>query len=397
MQVAFLTHEPFYPPTGGGSAEAYYLVRELRRRGHGVHVFAPPSAHEAETGENSGVVFHPFRRWAMGRRTRWRTLKYLLYPRALAQSVLAAAPIGSFDWVWAQHAISSAAAGRVKRALGLPVVMNQLDFLTGFMETWPVWRMPPPLLAALERYELSLPNRYRADVVLAVSDALADRIAGTGYPRARLRAIHYGYDPLSFPFRGVGWRPVEGRPPVVVMHGSFDRHHLGPIALEAATRVRETCPEAVFRFVGPETEALRQFLKRAMARLGGRGWECTGFVPYEGLGKQLAEASVGMVPYEASAGVHSAFVAKVVEYLGVGLPVVCTSLDGIRRFFSAEPRIRFTPFEGRFFGEQILYWLGQPPGAAGGLAQAASRRVQQELDWAEVCRGAVDFAESLLR
>ena len=33
MRIAFLTHEPFYPPSGGGSAEAAYLVQELVRRG----------------------------------------------------------------------------------------------------------------------------------------------------------------------------------------------------------------------------------------------------------------------------------------------------------------------------------------------------------------------------
>ena len=41
MRVAFLTHEPFYPPSGGGSAEVIYLVREMIQRGHEVHLFCP--------------------------------------------------------------------------------------------------------------------------------------------------------------------------------------------------------------------------------------------------------------------------------------------------------------------------------------------------------------------
>ena len=41
FRIAFLTHEPFYPPSGGGSAEAIYLVDEMVRRGHQVHVFGP--------------------------------------------------------------------------------------------------------------------------------------------------------------------------------------------------------------------------------------------------------------------------------------------------------------------------------------------------------------------
>ena len=41
MRLALLTHEPFYPPSGGGSAEANYLVSQLTQRGHEVHLFCP--------------------------------------------------------------------------------------------------------------------------------------------------------------------------------------------------------------------------------------------------------------------------------------------------------------------------------------------------------------------
>ena len=41
MRLAFLTHEPFYPPSGGGSAEAVYLVEEMVARGWEVHLFCP--------------------------------------------------------------------------------------------------------------------------------------------------------------------------------------------------------------------------------------------------------------------------------------------------------------------------------------------------------------------
>ena len=41
MRLAFLTHEPYFPPSGGGSAEAIYLIRELVRRNHEIHLFCP--------------------------------------------------------------------------------------------------------------------------------------------------------------------------------------------------------------------------------------------------------------------------------------------------------------------------------------------------------------------
>ena len=67
MRLAFLTHEPFYPPSGGGSAEAIYLVQEFRRRGHEVHLFCPRVADAAAVRRDFGVTLTEFKTWRMGR------------------------------------------------------------------------------------------------------------------------------------------------------------------------------------------------------------------------------------------------------------------------------------------------------------------------------------------
>ena len=225
MRVAFLTHEPFHPPSGGGSAEAAYLAREFVGRGHEVHVFAPQDETPEAVEARFGIRLHRFTRWPMGRYARWRNLKYLLYPRALARMVEAAASRTPFEVVVSQHTISAVAAGRLKRRLGVPVVMNFLDYLTGFLETWPGWRMPRPVVALLKRYERAVPRRFDADAVLTVSDALADRLAAAGYPRERLHPIYYGYDATLFPFRAEAVAARRDAPPTLLMHGSFDHHH----------------------------------------------------------------------------------------------------------------------------------------------------------------------------
>jgi len=397
LRLGLLTHEPFYPPTGGGSAEAVYLAREFVRRGHAVHVFGPAVVEPDRVQREFGVRLHSFTRWQMGRYTAWRSLKYLLYPFFLERQVARAAGELGLDGLLSQHAISAVAAGRLKRRIRRPVVMNQLDYLTGFMETWPAWRMPRPLLRWLMRYELSLPTRFAADAVLTVSDALADRIAATGFPKERIRSMYYGYDAALFPFDAGAVAARQDVPPVMVMHGSFDRHHLGAIALDAVARVRAERPDAVFRFIGQPTEALRGFLGAAEKRGLAGGLECPGFVPYREVAGRLARASVGIVPYEASAGVHCAFVAKVVEYLALGLPVVCTPIVGIQRYFGEEPLVRYARFEGRDFGEQILAWLRTPLCDRQHWASPAGSRVARELDWHVICQRAADWVEHWVR
>lgn len=396
MRLAFLTHEPLHPPSGGGSAELGYLVREAVRRGHEAHVVGPAIENLPAVEREFGAKVHEFRAWKMGRYTSFRNFKYTLYPFLLER--LAAQVHGQmrFDAFVSQHAISAVAAGRLKRKLGLPVVMNFLDHLTGFMETWPPWLMPPPALSVLKRYELSLPRRARADGVLTVSDVLADLFVTRGYPRHQIQPIYYGYDADLFQLNEAALEHRSDSPPTIVMHGSLDHHHLGRIALEAVAHVTATRPDAIFKFLGHRTPALARFQAMAQRRGLGASVRTIGFVPYHEVGRELASATVGIVPYEESTGVHCAFVAKVVEYLAVGLPVACTPLMGIKRYFAGERLVRFSSFDGRDLGRCILDWLGESRGARAELARSASARVRAELDWHMIGRRALAFVEAIV-
>jgi glycosyltransferase involved in cell wall biosynthesis len=392
LRIAFLTHEPFYPPSGGGSAEAVYLVGEMVRRGHEVHIFCPKISDAKSVQEKFHVRLHEFDKWPMGRYARWRNFKYLAYPFFLERMVACAAATTKFDLLFSQHAISAVAAGKLKRRLGIPVVMNFPDLLTGFMETWPGYLAPRPVVRALMRYEISMPVRYRADGVLAVSDTLAGYFAGRGFPRENICPIYYGYDAKNFPFRE---QPPEATPPVVVMHGSFDAHHLGEIAFGAVQCVTRKRPGTIFRFVGQKTGELEKFLARAQREIAGFKFESTGFVPYAEVARHLADARVGIVPYEESAGTHCAFVAKIVEYAASGLPAVCTPLKSVQSYFQSDPMVRFSKFDGEDFGGKIISWLDESSESWQPDAAKSAARVKAELDWQPLCRKAVDFAEKI--
>ena len=393
MRLAFLTHEPFHPPSGGGSAEALYLVEEMVRRGHEVHVFCPQIENAVEISKRFNVHLHLFTKWTMGRYTAFRNFKYLLYPRELERMVATSAESKRFDLIVSQHTISAVAAGRLRAQLKVPVVMNFLDFLTGFMETWPVWVMPRFVLRRLEQFEINLPSRSLADGIMTVSDPLAEVFAEAGYPLPRICPIYYGYDAEKFPLRP--WPPAtnKGQAPVVIMHGSFDQHHLGPIARGAMLEVHRRRPEVLFKFVGKQTGTLAKFLKTLRAAAPAIRIETPGFVPYDQVAGQLADATVGIVPYEESSGTHCAFVAKAVEYLGVGLPVVSTPLRNLAQYFKDEPRMRFSEFNAVSFAGQILSWLDDPLHDDEAAAANAAARVREHLDWRAISRRAVDFLE----
>jgi glycosyltransferase involved in cell wall biosynthesis len=392
LRIAFLTHEPFFPPSGGGSAEAVYLVQEMVRRGHEVHVFGPQIDDAEAVQKKFGIILHQFSKWQMGRYAKLRNFKYLAYPFFLERMVVAAARETKFHLIFSQHAISAVAAGKLKKKLGVPIVMNFPDLLTGFMETWPGYVAPKPLVRMLMSYEISLPVRYDVDGVCAISNEFADRLAARGYPREKICPIYYGYDASAFPLRGQ--LPPLGQPPVVVMHGSFDAHHLGQIAFDAVKTVVAKRPETVFRFVGKRTAGLENFLQRAQT-IPGFKFEATGFTPYAEVSKHLASASVGIVPYEESAGTHCAFVAKIVEYVATGLPTVCTPLKSVQSYFKNDLLVKFPAFNGEDFGKKILAWLDEPATNWQPHAAQSAARVKTELDWQPLCRKAVDFVETI--
>ncbi|GIT77678.1 MAG: hypothetical protein Ct9H300mP32_0600 [Verrucomicrobiota bacterium] len=186
--------------------------------------------------------------------------------------------------------------------------MNFLDFLTGFMESWPHWAMPRFLLRHLMAYELSLPKRHNADAVLTVSNELAHRFAETGFDPDRLHPIHYGYDAKLFQLGTVN---RESR--TVAMHGSFDTHHLGPIAIRAITDIALDRPETHFLFIGRETNPSKNWPMRPHCRAIGQA-RVHRLCALRRSRQALGQAGVGIIPYESSSGTHCAFVAKLVEY-----------------------------------------------------------------------------------
>jgi glycosyltransferase involved in cell wall biosynthesis len=392
MRAGVLTHEPFYPPSGGGSTQAIYLVQELVARGHEVHVFCPASPNTAEVEAKFGVKLHEFKLWRMGRYASLRNFKYLAFPAFLERMVLAVAREKAMDVLLAQHAISCVTAGRLRRRLGCAVAMNFLDYLTGYFDSWPRYLAPPTLVNRLKRYELSLPTKYGVEGIFTISDELADLFKEGGYPEKRILPIYYGYDSKLFQ---PTWQ--TSKTPLVVMHGSLDHHHINEFGARALVRIHRARPETKFRFVGHRTDALLRVLNSLRGQVPDSAIECTGFVPYAEVARHIDEATVGVVPYAGSTGAHCTMVAKTVEYAALGIPMVCTPLRGTMRYWGDNPVMRFSEMSPESFADRVLSWFQEPLEQRHAFGRAASQKVLEELDWKPFSRRVVERIEEIDR
>jgi glycosyltransferase involved in cell wall biosynthesis len=390
MRLGLLTHEPFYPPSGGGSTQAIYLVKELVARGHEVHLFCPAPEDPAKLEREFGVRIHGFKLWKMGRYARLRNFKYLSFPFFLARMVRRAAATTPFDVLLAQHAISCVAAGWLRKPLGCGVAMNFLDFLAGYFDSWPKYLAPPPVVARLKQFELSLPLKYGAEGIFTISDELADLFQQLGYPREQTLPIYYGYDSALF-------EPTfqTSKTPLVVMHGSLDHHHINEFGARALARIYQKRPDTRFRFVGHRTDALLKALELLKGQIPDAALESTGFIPYAEVRNRIHDATVGIVPYAPSTGAHCTMVAKTVEYAAMGIPMVCTPLRGTMRYWAGNPIMRFSEMNPESFADKVLSWFDEPLERRLAYGRAAGDKVRAELDWKPFSRRVVDRLEQI--
>ena len=390
MRVLLLSHEPFYPPSGGGSSEAPYFVRALVDRGHTVEVFTPtPRAPVPDFGPRCRL--HAFTALDIHRHTAARLPKYLAWPFFLQRMLTAYLRRETADVILAQHTLSAVAAGRVARRAGLPFVMNLLDCLTGYFELWPAWTGAPLWARPVTEWELQSPRRLGAAGVLTISDTLRDAVVQRGYPADAVLPIYYGVDEDVFRPDPDAALPAA---PVVIMHGSFDHHHLGAIAAETLRTVCRQRPETTFRFVGPLTPSLKALQQAAAAAGFARNVECTGFVPYAEVGRHLRAATVGMIPYAHSQGGRFTVVSKAIEYAACGLPFVATEMEGTQRFFQGCPLAAFAKFDGAALGQQLLEWLDRAADLRRREGVAAANDLRARQGWTAVGRRVVDFLEA---
>jgi glycosyltransferase involved in cell wall biosynthesis len=392
MNIGILTHEPFFPPSGGGSSQAIYLVEEMVRRGHAVHIFAPQDDNVAETEKKFGIKIHPFTTWKMGRYAKLRNAKYLAYPIFLERLVKRAAQSVKLDVLLAQHAISCVAAGHLRKPLNCAVAMNFLDYLTGYFDSWPKFLAPPPLVKFLKHYELSLPIKYGAEGIFTISDELADLFKQAGYPQERTLPIYYGYDGKLF-------QPTfqTSPTPLVVMHGSLDFHHINDFGAQALIQIYKARPDTRFRFVGHRTDALLKVLEIVKPHIPESAIETTGFIPYGDVAKKISDATVGIVPYATSTGAHSTMVAKTVEYAAMGIPMVITPLRGTMRYWGDNPIVRFSEMNPESFAQKVLSWFDEPLEKRHAFGRAAGEKVRRELDWQPFSQRVVERLEKIQR
>lgn len=286
------------------------LVSALARTGRVVWIDPPVSVLRRRSGALRAAVSHPFRGV-----TRVRTFG----PPALTRPIV-------------RGLSRRLVAGQIRRALRRLGVAPELVVLAASNRRFPAgvgglrvlyatddWVGGAGLmgLSPVDTAEILRRNVHDADLVLAVSPALADvvaRRAGT----AGVEVLANGSEPVAeLP------APAPAGSPAILIGQLNERLDVGILEDLVGAGVPLTV-------VGPRADRDPAFGRRLDEVLAAPGVDWLGARPYEELAGLMAVASVGITPYADSPFNRSSFPLKTLEYLGAGLPVVSTDIPAAR-------------------------------------------------------------------
>ncbi len=207
------------------------------------------------------------------------------------------------------------------------------------------------LLMAEERFCASL-----ADRVLAVHKPHADRLVLAGIPERKIRVVPNSPDPSIF--KRLKPRAAD-RGMTIVCHGTVTNRLGLDIALNALDLLRGRLPGLKLTVIG-EGDHLDQ-VRSLTARLHLE--DVVTFKPpvsIEALPGLLAEASVGLVPNRPTEATHLMLPVKLLEYMNLGIPVICARLRTIEHYFPDDALQYFEAGDTRGLAEAIEIFYRQP-------------------------------------
>lgn len=184
-----------------------------------------------------------------------------------------------------------------------------------------------------------------ADRVLAVHDLHAERLHQSGVPERKLVVITNSPDPRIFPVADTdcGSGRVRSEPAgglfSIICHGTISRRLGLDTALSALALLHERFPLIRLKIIGAG-DYLNE-LKALSRNLGVES--AVSFeppVPIQELAAKLGSANVGLVPNHASSATHLMLPVKLLEYVALGIPVICARLRTVEHYFS-EDSVRF--------------------------------------------------------
>jgi glycosyltransferase involved in cell wall biosynthesis len=221
-------------------------------------------------------------------------------------------------------------------------------------------------------------SAWFADKVLAVHDPHARRLRNSGISPDKIDVVLNSPDPRLFPTRQNSRAHALCTPFTLITHGTIGRRLGLDTAIEAVSILRDRIPGVRLRVLGIGDYLHKARSHAARQRLTDRvSFEDR--VPIECLSSALEQASVGLVPNDASCATHLMLPVKLLEYATLGIPIISARLRTIEHYFDDDAVRYFEPGDPASLAKAIEDLYSHPE-RRHALANRASE-VAASLSW----------------
>lgn len=228
---------------------------------------------------------------------------------------------GPFDMVYERYSLWSHAALTATRATGTATVLEVNSPLIEEQRRYRVLYDQDGALAASRKVFDA------ADLIIAVSDEVADYLTRFPQTRSKVQVIPNGVNTERFSDTATARAQRDGFFTVGFI-GTLKPWHGVELLLQAFRKFNQTAPVSRLLIVGDGPE--RAALERSTHHLGiTDSVEFTGAVAPDRVPQLLARMDVGMAPYPALKSFYFSPL-KLYEYLAAELPVIASSIGQIK-------------------------------------------------------------------